>query len=53
MFDTELKYFIAHQDELVSKYQGKTLVIRGEHVEGAYDSALAAYIEGQKQFPLG
>lgn len=53
MFDTELNYFIAHQDELVSKYQGKTLVIRGERVEGAYDSALGAYIEGQKQFPLG
>ena len=53
MFDTELNYFIAHQDELVSKYQGKTLVIRGERVEGAYDSALSAYIEGQKQFALG
>ena len=53
MFDVELKYFIDHQDELVSKHQGKTLVIRGEDVVGAYGSALEAYIEGQKQFPLG
>ena len=53
MFDTELNYFKAHQDELVAKHQGKTLVIRGENVEGAYDSALQAYLEAQKRFELG
>lgn len=53
MFDKELAFFIAHQDDLVAKHQGKTLVIRGEHVEGAYDSALEAYLAAQKQFPLG
>ena len=53
MFDTELRYFIAHQDELVAKHQGKTLVIRGEHVEGAYAAPLDAYVAVQKQFAPG
>jgi len=53
MFETELNYFKAHQDELVAKHEGKTLVIRGEKVEGAYDSALQAYLEAQKHFELG
>jgi hypothetical protein len=53
MFDAELGFFIAHQDELVAKYRGQTLILRGENVEGVYDSPLAAYVEGQKRFPLG
>lgn len=53
MFDRELAFFIAHQDELVAKHRGKALVIRGERIEGAYSSALEAYLAAQKQFPLG
>lgn len=53
MFDKELNYFKAHQDELVAQHKGKTLVIRGENIEGAYGSALEAYLEAQKRFPLG
>ena len=53
MFDTELGYFVAHQDELVAKHQGKTLVIRGEQVVGVYPSALDAYLGAQKQYPVG
>ena len=53
MFDTELAFFIANQEELVAMYLGKTLVIRGEHVEGAYDNSLAAYLAALKRFPLG
>lgn len=53
MFDKELSYFIAHQDELVAKHLGKTLVLRGETVEGAYDTPLQAYLTAQKQFPAG
>ena len=53
MFDTELAFFKAHQDELVSRHGGKTLVIRGETVEGVYASALEAYLEAQKRFQLG
>lgn len=53
MFDTELEYFIAHQDELVAQHRGKALVIRGEHVEGAYPSPLVAYLAAKAQFPVG
>lgn len=53
MFDRELAFFITHQDELVRQHRGKTLVIRGETVEGAYASPLEAYISAQKQFPIG
>ena len=53
MFDKELAFFIAHQDELVAKHLGKVLVIRGEQVEGAYDSALAAYLSAEERFQPG
>ncbi len=53
MFDTELAFFIAHQDELVAKHKGKTLVLRGEGVVGAYDNNLTAYSAAQKLYPAG
>jgi hypothetical protein len=53
VFDTELKYFIAHQDELVAKHRGKVLVIRGENVEGAFGSALEAYLSAKARFDVG
>jgi hypothetical protein len=53
MFNRELEYFIAHQDELVAEHRGKVLVLRGECVEGAYDSALEAYLAAQRRFPPG
>ncbi len=53
MFDRELAFFIAHQDELVQRYRGQTLVLRGEKVEGAYGNPLEAYLSAQKQFPVG
>lgn len=53
MFDKELAFFIAHQDELVAKFRGTTLVIRGEEVVGAYPTALEAYAASEKRFPVG
>ena len=53
MFEAELAYFIRHQDELVSRYRGKALVLRDERVAGAYDSPLEAYLAAQQQFPAG
>ena len=52
-FETELAFFIEHQDELVRKHRGRTLVIRGERVEGVYDSTLDAYLDAQAKFDLG
>ena len=53
MFDKELAFFIAHQEELVGKHRGKILVIRDEQIEGIYASPLEAYLSAQKQFPPG
>jgi hypothetical protein len=53
VFDTELKFFITHQDELVAQHDGKVLVIRGEQVEGVYNSPLEAYLEAEKKFRPG
>lgn len=53
MFESELKYFITHQSELVAKYDGKALVLRGDELVGVYDTPLQAYLEAQKQFAPG
>lgn len=36
-FDKEFDYYLAHQDELVEKYDGKVLAIRGEEVVEVFD----------------
>jgi hypothetical protein len=48
MFDEELSYFQKNQDDLVKKYNGKTLVIKNSSVLGAYDTPLIAYKETVK-----
>ncbi len=53
MFERELKYFIAHQQELVAQHAGKTLVIRGDGVDGVYGSPLEAYLDAQKKYAPG
>lgn len=53
MFERELNYFIAHQEELVAKHRGKVLVLCGEAVEGVYLSALDAYQDAQVRFAPG
>lgn len=37
----------------MAKHNGKTLVLRGEKVEGVYGSALEAYLDAGKKYPLG
>lgn len=53
MLNDELEYFISNQTDLVNKYLGKVLVIKDKKVIGVYHSALEAYIETQKEHPLG
>jgi hypothetical protein len=53
VFESELTYFITHQSELVAKYDGKALVLRGDALVGVYDTPLQAYLEAQKQFEPG
>lgn len=53
MLHEEFTYFIEHQSELVKTYNGKYIVIKGQQVIGEYDTVWAAYIESQKEHPLG
>ena len=53
MFERELKYFIDNQKQLVALYAGKTLVIRGDEVVGAYDNALDAYVDAAAKYEPG
>jgi hypothetical protein len=50
----EFEFFKDHQDELVAKYRGKFLVIKGEgEVVDAYDTQLEAYHNAKEKYELG
>ena len=51
--EKEFQYYLEHQDELVAKYNGRVVVIKGEEVVGAYDDELEAVNETRKTHPLG
>lgn len=49
----EFEFFKRNQDQLVSAYGGKYVVISGEAVVGVYETELDAYHEAQEKYPLG
>ena len=49
----EFKYYKDNKRELLAKYEGKFLVIKGKELLGVYDSEMDAYNEGQKKAALG
>lgn len=51
--EKEFKYYIEHQDELVKKYKGKHIVIKGKKVIGSYNSDIEAVEETSKSEKLG
>ncbi len=53
MFEKEMQFFKSNQNDLVKKYNGKTLVIQGWTILGVYASALQAYTETQKEHAVG
>lgn len=53
MFEKDLEYFIANQDELVAKYRDKTLVIKDCHVVEVCDTPLAAYLKAEERYESG
>lgn len=54
MLKTELQYFLDNQDELVKKYGGKYIVIKGNKVIGNYDHGLdALYLTQEQGHKLG
>jgi hypothetical protein len=53
MFQDELKFFKDNQEELVKKYDGKTLVIKNNEVVGIYSTPMDAYKDASTKFALG
>ena len=53
MFQDELEFFKSNQDDLVKKYSGKVLAIKGNEIIGVFQNAIDAYTEVQKQYELG
>ena len=53
MLDTEYKYYLEHQQELLARYKGRFIVIKGNAVVGDYDSQAAAYLDSIKKYELG
>jgi hypothetical protein len=51
--NTEFDYYLANQDELVKKYNGKFIVIKGQMVIGDYDSELDAIQKTAEQHEMG
>ena len=49
----EFDYYLAHQDELVKKYNGRFVVIKDQRVIGDYADQLTAIAETQKSHALG
>lgn len=53
MFEKELAYFVAHQDELVAQHRGRVLIIRGNEVIDDFDTTLDAYLYAKKNLEPG
>ena len=51
--EKEFKYYLAHQDELVKKYDGKFIVIKDNSVIGVFDSELEAIEKTAQEHELG
>jgi hypothetical protein len=49
----DLEWYIANQQELSAKYNGKTLLIVNQCLIGAFDSISEAYSTAIKTYPLG
>ena len=53
LLEREFKFYLAHQDEFVEKYDGQYVVITNDMLVGVYDNALTAVTETQKLYELG
>lgn len=51
--EKEFRWFIAHQDDLLKKYNGRIVVIKDEKVLGDFDSEIEAVKETSKTEELG
>jgi len=51
--EREFEFYLERQEELVSRYRGKFVVICGCEVIGAYDDEIEAIEKTAQRFPLG
>lgn len=55
--DTPLKkafdFYLANQESLVRKYEGKFIVIKGTEILGAFDNEMQAVEKVSKSHPVG
>jgi hypothetical protein len=51
--DANYDWYIANQEELVKKYNGKQLLIVDRKVAGAYDKRIDAYVDGANNYGFG
>lgn len=49
----EFEWYLAHQQELVTKHNGKFVAIKGGQVLGVYDDQFTAVVETEKKHQLG
>lgn len=49
----EFDFYLANQEEMVKKYDGKVIVIKKDEVLGVYDDELSAVTETKKSHKLG
>ena len=53
MLDIEFAYYLKNQAELVKKYNGKYIVIKGEDIIGVFDSETDAYFKTSQTHEIG
>jgi hypothetical protein len=51
--EAEFDYYLSHQADLVKRFNGKFIVIKGQTVVGSYDSEAEAIKETSKHHELG
>lgn len=51
--EKEFQFYLDNQEEMVTKYDGKFIVIKGGEVLGAYDDELSAITETRKAHEIG
>jgi hypothetical protein len=49
----EFQFYLDHQQELLEKYRGKYVVIKGARVVGSHDTEMEAILETSKEHQLG
>lgn len=53
MLEKEFKYYLKNQDELLKKFNGRFIVIKGDKVLGDYSTEIEALSETRKSHEIG